>query len=181
MQAKQIKGIGYLWQIDNIFTPEQCEKLINYLDSKEYHKVTRGDMASYKRQIIVDRSLADYLFKRLKSIIPEFYKDHKLIYMNDHFRVSKYKPGEEFKMHRDGVNVDSKGNRSVLTLNIFLNDKFDGGETDFFTDDRKKVLFSCKPKAGRGALFDHNNYHCGNEVKNGYKYLIRTDVMGTIL
>lgn len=40
-----------------------------------------------------------------------------------------------------------------MTLNIFLNDQFDGGETDFFYENKTKRL-SAKPKPGRAALFD---------------------------
>ena len=63
-----------------------------------------------------------------------------------------------------------------MTLNIFLNDNFEGGETEFLYNN-KTLRYSAKPKLGRGALFDAQQYHRGNVVMNGNKYLMRTDVM----
>ena len=67
--------------------------------------------------------------------------------------------------------------RSCLTLNIFLNDDFEGGETDFLFDDKQTLRFSAKPKAGRAMLFYSQQYHRGNKVTKGEKYLLRTDIM----
>jgi predicted 2-oxoglutarate/Fe(II)-dependent dioxygenase YbiX len=98
--------------------------------------------------------------------------------LNDHFRFSKYHPGQQFGIHRDGINQDATGARSALTLNIFLNDDFEGGSTDFFhTRNEDDLRFSVKPKPGRGALFFAQQYHCGRQVTKGFKYLLRTDVM----
>lgn len=93
------------------------------------------------------------------------------------FRIAKYTNGGEFKLHRDKMNQDENENRSYLTLNIFLNKNFDGGETDFYLDDKITKRLSVKPDVGRAALFYFNQYHCGNKVINGEKYLLRTDVM----
>jgi hypothetical protein len=68
------------------------------------------------------------------------------------------------------------GNKNWLTLNIFLNDEFNDGETDFLNHNNELVI-RAKPKTGRAVLFDRNWKHRGNKVLNGYKYLLRTDVM----
>ena len=94
------------------------------------------------------------------------------------FRILKYQEGGQFEIHMDGVNKDENGNISTLTLNIFLNDNFDGGETDFFHE--KKLRYSVKPETGKAALFEHKQYHCGNKVCNGEKYLLRTDIMTSV-
>jgi len=39
------------------------------------------------------------------------------------------------------------------------------------------LRYSAKPKSGRGALFWAKQYHCGNKVIKGNKYLLRIDVM----
>lgn len=94
---------------------------------------------------------------------------------NPMFRIAKYQPGGQFEIHMDGVNEDDHENTSVLTLNIFLNDDFDGGETDFLHN--KRLRCSVLPEVGKAALFDHGQYHRGNKVSNGEKYLLRTDIM----
>ena len=60
--------------------------------------------------------------------------------MNDHIRLSKYDPGQFFGIHKDGINFDdrNKQNMSYATLNIFSNDNFEGGETIFYKNDKKK-------------------------------------------
>ena len=126
--------------------------------------------------MIVDKELAADLFNRVKQYIPAMINGFKVVGLNDHFRFSKYHPGGKFDVHKDGFNQDSQGNRSVWTLNIFLNRDFDGGETVFYYDTMQH-RFTAKPKRGRGMLFDSQQYHCGNQVSNGKKYLIRTDVM----
>ena len=95
---------------------------------------------------------------------------------NDHFRFSKYTVGEEFKRHRDGVNQDSNGFRAKYTVNIFLNDDFEGGSTEFFNESGTSI-FDAVPAVGRGMIFDGQIIHCGNKVTKGVKYLLRTDVM----
>ena len=70
-----------------------------------------------------------------------------------------------------------------MTLNIFLNDVKAGGGTIFYENRRGKLveLMNVRPKTGRGALFYNQIDHEGEIVKDGWKYLIRTDVMASIL
>jgi predicted 2-oxoglutarate/Fe(II)-dependent dioxygenase YbiX len=135
------------------------------------------------RSIIIDEVLSIDLFSRIKPHLPETYNGYTLEYLNSHFRFSKYDKNGKFPIHVDGKNYDEKKNKegynyeSLMTLNIFLNDDFEGGQTDFFFKDFK-LRYSVEPKAGRGALFYHKQLHRGNKVLQPYKYLIRTDVMG---
>ena len=120
--------------------------------------------------------MAEKLWNKVRDRLPRQYCGRNVVCLNTHFRYSKYEHGMEFGLHRDGVNQDRNGRRSVITFNIFLNDDFDGGETDFF-DDSNNLILSARPKAGRAALFDGQILHRGNKVLNGCKYLLRTDVM----
>ena len=145
-------------------------------------------MASYDRVVHVDTALAATLFNRIRTRLPA--EDRNIVGCTDHFRLSRYQPGEEVKKHTDGVNQDKWGNRSRYTVNIFLNDDFTGGETEFWVGDlmdrrRPYCCYThghnaphcCYTKAGRGVLFHHDILHCGNRVLTGQKFLIRTDVM----
>jgi len=175
----KIPGDKFLTIIDNIFTAQQCKSLIKIAENNGLEKIDRG-IAIYHRVIIKNKDLADGIFKKIRHHLPQYFDGKKIIGLNDVFRFSKYYVGEEFGVHYDRVNQDSFGNRSVMTLNIFLNDDFTGGETDFFIDSGNTLRYSAKPKAGRGALFDSFQYHCGNKIKSGIKYLIRTDVMVSV-
>jgi hypothetical protein len=63
-----------------------------------------------------------------------------------------------------------------VVVNIFLNEDFEGGHTDFLYDDGETLRMSVSPKKGTGAIFYSQQYHRGNKVI-GNKYLFRTDVM----
>lgn len=171
--VKMIVGSRWMTCVDNLLSPSFCAELIARLDVGTLEKVERADMANYSRNILVDEKLADALYEHIKPLLPS---NVKTVRCNEYFRFSKYIPGEEFKIHRDGVNQDRYGNRTKFTVNIFLSDDFLGGETDFF-DEGRNCIFSAKPAVGRGAIFDRDILHCGNKVYEGIKYLIRTDVM----
>lgn len=192
-QGLQIPGEHYLCQIDNIFTSEQCRRIIHRANTiqtddkgnRSWHRPGTG--GKYMRAIIRDEHLAKDLYSRLNQFIPSHGPGPwNSVYINPVFRISRYSEGGHFPIHVDGQNYDNSrpditGLNSAIsqyTLNIFINDDFQGGETDFFHSPNKDDLrHSVKPKPGRGALFYHGQYHCGNPVHGGYKYLIRTDVM----
>lgn len=167
---------SFLTVLDDLFTPLECSRFIQIFKVSRPSQVDSG-FAKYRRVALVDRSLAARVFQKVRHLIPPSFK---VVGANELFRFSEYEEGGEFKIHKDGMNQDERGNRSVITVNIFLNgsDQFLGGSTDFFHDDpmitlRKSVL----PKVGRAAIFDAQQYHCGRPVSAGRKYLLRTDLM----
>lgn len=171
----------FLHVLETLFTPQECKKMIEAIENKDnWEHVDRG-IAEYERLILVDKALANYLFDKIKHVLPDKFKGLKIVGLNDHFRFSKYFPGGSFGIHRDGINTDNQNNRAVMTLNIFLNDVEEGGGTIFYHDPHgKQLMKDVRPKAGTGALFYNQLYHEGEIVKKGYKYLIRTDVMASI-
>ena len=42
----------------------------------------------------------------------------------------------------------------MITVNIFLNEEFSGGSTDFYLDDKRTLRESVAAKRGRAAVFD---------------------------
>jgi hypothetical protein len=76
---------------------------------------------------------------------------------------------------------------SLFTFLIYLNDEFEGGETTFFVPSvREGVLnaYSVKPVMGAACVFPHGELgsdggpllHEGTGVREGAKYVIRTEV-----
>jgi len=171
----------FLKVFNNLFTSEECQNLIEKVENDYiWEHVDRG-IAKYERVIMKDKKLAGELFEKIKYELPQQFKGMRIIGLNDHFRFSKYFPGNSFGIHRDSINVDEQGNRAVMTLNIFLNDVEEGGGTIFYYDNSgQQVMKNVRPTAGAGALFFNQIYHEGELVKRGYKYLIRTDVMASI-
>ena len=170
--------------IDGILSKERCSQLIEKLEDSPLLQAERNG-ANYYRSVFFDEHLAKELEQAISRYVP---RDIKATRLSDRFRFSKYNPGGKFSLHQDGIYQDPRtGERSAYTLSIFLNDEFSGGETAFFDGDNmieaesnRNNPLTTKPVIGRGVLFPREVYHCGNEVENGYKYLLRTDVMVSI-
>lgn len=172
---KNNKDLHFLKEINNFLTKEECQKymdIINNDPKKQYIK--KGNCTQYQRVLLYNEKLADEIFERIKHFLPKDNKNY--IGCNPMFRIAKYKEGGQFEIHRDGVNKTKTG-KTYLTLNIFLNNDFKGGETDFYLDNKITLRKSVKPEIGKATLFYHKQYHCGNLVINGEKYLFRTDIL----
>lgn len=102
--------------------------------------------------------------------------------LNDHWRISKYHPGDQFQVHCDASFAKSDTEESKFTVNVYMNDGFDGGATRFYHGRGGDCAFAVTPETGMGCIFaqptaDRNYYHDGERVRGGVKYLFRTDVM----
>ncbi|MFN7155900.1 MAG: prolyl hydroxylase family protein [Acidovorax sp.] len=84
-------------------------------------------------------------------------------------RFYKYSPGQRFKMHKDGPWTEA-GLTSQLTLLVYLNEGFSGGDTSFRE-------FTVEPCTGSALLFIHDTWHEGTAVTEGTKYVLRSDVL----
>lgn len=170
--------------MDGILTEDECRHFIALLDKPEELKPVDRGFSQYDRNILISAEWASRIYERIKGVLPaELLQGLKEsvgdlnteVYLNDHFRFSKYHPGQYFHIHRDGFNADASGGRSFMTVNIFLNSDFSGGETAFYSNAGE--VLRAQPAPGRGAIFDGQIYHAGLEVREGYKYLLRTDLM----
>jgi Rps23 Pro-64 3,4-dihydroxylase Tpa1-like proline 4-hydroxylase len=109
----------------------------------------------------------------LESFLPTTYRNQTLKYVNtNNLNILKYGKGNYFKPHTDGSRLDQENNRSLITVQIYLNDVLEGGETNFYND-KGEIVYSVKPKKGSVAFFDHLIVHEGAEVKEGLKYTFR--------
>lgn len=90
-------------------------------------------------------------------------------------QVLRYQAGEEYRPHLDALPGVAPGQQRVLTFIIYLNEGYEGGETDF-----PKLGVRFKGGAGAGLLFrnaladgrpDGRLVHAGLPVGRGVKYL----------
>lgn len=175
---------SFLTVVDDLFTPEECASLIETF-KKGGPKSTQVDseFAGYKCAALVDSVLASRVFEKVRHLIPPRFN---VASASELFRFSEFEHGEEFHTHRDQAseNRDSRGNRSAITVDVFLNgpDQFMGGSTDFFQNNAGRTLRrSVLPHAGRAAIFDAQQFHCGCPIIRGRKYLLRADLMSSSL
>jgi hypothetical protein len=70
--------------------------------------------------------------------------------------------------------LDSRGNKIAITVTMYLNDDYDGGEISIY-DDKTKTVYDYKPKAGDVTVFPgfHPYYHGVLPFRGGKRYLIR--------
>jgi len=120
---------------------------------------------------------------------------------NERMRFLKYVGGEYFRPHCDGsYETSHRTEKSYFTLHLYLNDsgvstkeelaKMDrkerleivktalvGGATTFHSINMQKKL-DVEPRAGRILIFQHRDLlHSGDDVLDGVKYTMRTDLM----
>ncbi|KAI1778615.1 hypothetical protein F4818DRAFT_438772 [Hypoxylon cercidicola] len=109
--------------------------------------------------------------------------------VNKRMRFLRYGKGQFFRPHCDSAYHEVSDGHAVMshyTLHLYLNDskqevgdKADlvGGATSFLSSNKQRKL-DVDPKAGRVLIFQHRRlYHSGDEVVEGTKYTVRTDIM----
>ncbi len=171
-------------QSDNLLNDKECHALIKLSEKIGYSpSIIKGNFeGSYgyvvrngmnkSRAAIENKPLANMLWNRIKKLIPDEIDGYIAVGLNERVRFYRYHTGQHFGTHTDGYFERENGERSFLTLMIYLNDDFTNGETLFLK--REKVIV---PKCGTALIFRHRQWHSGLAVKKGCKYILRTDVM----
>ncbi|CAF4553628.1 unnamed protein product [Rotaria socialis] len=79
----------------------------------------------------------------------------------------------------DGIyhRQDGSDETSFITVQLYLNENFQGGETTFLDYFDRSRNVACKPLTGMVLIFEHRIYHEGSMLEKGRKYTVRTDVM----
>jgi len=170
-----------VFTVDNVLTAEECRQLVERIDelgpepapiTTARSFVMRPDIRNNTRVIFDDHALAHSLFERLADAIPPTLWGQRAVGANERFRCYRYEAGQRFAPHTDGAFRRDVHEVSLLTLMVYLNEGFAGGETAFH-DLGQKVA----PRTGMALLFQHRTYHEGCEVTSGVKYVLRSDVM----
>ena len=170
---------SYIFTIDNFWTEKKCVDFIAKSEAIGYQPAKVGtdkvqvvveSVRNNERIIYNDLSLADTLWRQLKTYAPEKIGNSNAIGLNELFRFYKYQPGQKFKKHRDQSFIRDNGEASYYTFMIYLNDNYTGGTTIF-----NDIII--QPKQGTALIFFHDLEHEGSAVREGTKYVLRTDIM----
>jgi 2-oxoglutarate-Fe(II)-dependent oxygenase superfamily protein len=191
--------------VDGLFTKEECDELIRETTAIGYTEALVGksqvrvaEARNNWRCIVDDVEKAKWIFERVRPYVPSEWLGKKVVSLNERLRFLKYKPGEYFKPHNDGIYVrEGNSQASFVTVHLYLNDVPEGwgGETTFTTEGmnygrhRKRTERSrhdvpedvktlrVRPVTGRVLIFEHHLPHEGSTLLKGVKYTLRTDVM----
>jgi prolyl 4-hydroxylase len=167
--------------LDNVLTGGECASLIDRIETlgpaaapitTAAGFVMRPDIRNNERVMFDDVPLAKDLFDRVAAHMPSPLCNMQPVGANERFRCYRYTPGQRFAPHYDGAYERNETERSLLTLIVYLNEGFEGGETGFLDYDVTAI-----PRTGSALLFQHYMLHEGVSVRSGTKYVLRSDVM----
>lgn len=154
-----------LYIIHGLIRPETCAAIIQG-GLPAMGKVPTPT-SSYNRVIFSDTHIRDELFATVQPYLPA-----TDMIMGEELRCNRYDDGDFIDIHTDGLNLSSRW-QDPLTVNVYLNDGFTGGETVFYDDARHEVL-RVAPAVGTVVLFHPGIYHSGAPVSGGVpKYSMR--------
>jgi len=185
-------GTYQIYEIKDILTHEECDELIAQASAKgmsdsavlSYGTDSITEMDTNHRKSkhgwFADNSGPVFqkiaAFTQISTMLP--------IENQEMLQISSYEKDGKFNAHFDACvyedkaycdKINNNAGQRKMTLLIYLNDNFEGGETEFVN-----LNFMMKPKKGNGILFENtddnqNIYeeskHQGNTVKNGEKWI----------
>ncbi len=178
-----------IFTIENFFSPEECAYYIQVSESigfeaasvtTELGQTMYPELRNNSRVMIDDNQLAAAVWQRVKPFVPSPLYDRTAVGINERWRFYRYEREQRFKMHTDGCFQRSNGETSQITLMIYLNQDSEGGETRFQLLDYPEII-TVVPRTGMALLFLHRLPHEGAPVSNGRKYVLRSDIMYSVL
>ncbi len=138
-----------IFLIENFFSDEECNRFLKQFENQKFEEAKiniNGSQIMNKRVrnndriLFFDEDLAVNLWGKIKEFIPKKLGVYNAIGLNEMFRVYKYSKGQRFKMHIDGSYKRNENECSFFSFLIYLNENFEGGETEF------RRITTVKPK-----------------------------------
>lgn len=177
-----------LWTVPALLSPAECAALaagdrewlpatVNRLEGRAVEPSLRSSTTAVLR----DEALAEDLYQRVKPHVPDQMSTEigargrvRLTVTGVHLplRIYRYEPGQHFGLHQDQSYFRADGAQSLLTFMVYLNDDFEGGETEF-PEQAQTIV----PATGTALLFQHRLLHAGTRVNKGVKLVLRSDVL----
>ena len=134
MQPKIISADPYIALYPRLFSPAECKYLAMLAAPwlEEAMVNVEGSDTHYERVRDADSSAISHLtedlvVQRINRCIATATRTNPE--WGEPLNVLRYKPGQQFKPHHDGRG--SEGAIRIMTALVWLNEQFDGGETDF--------------------------------------------------
>lgn len=185
---------GFCVVIPDFLSPQECRAHIAQSEARGFSGAASHYPPSYRnndRQVIDDPAFARDMGVRLARHVPARLQHEGEAWafegINERFRFCRYRAGQQFNLHQDGVHHRGPGLRSRLTFMIYLTDgdAFEGGDTLFYSAGPggdangapARLIGRVRPRAGSLILFDHSLWHAGEAVSRGVKHILRSDVI----
>jgi len=199
-------GVEGAFRVQGVLSVQQCAELILITEKMGYNNETHPnyqnpkiDRLEQKNREGSDRCVweeegkwTEEIWKGLNSYLPSKIHEERWVLcegssaINNMFRFYKYGPGGKFGIHQDNAFYRDCGERSCMSILIYLTDDFEGGCTTFLKWDQAANKFqeiNVKPEVGAAVVFFHSGplspWHCGQKhtSEGKFKYVLRSDVM----
>lgn len=184
--------------IDGVFDPATCRALIEEADSDRWLSTTADILRTARRPsgapphrvtepeqpcrlvavddrprfaLVDDPLLALRLFYRLAKALPPTREGSELAGIKPLLRCFRFRRGEGTLPHCEPVRETSDGQRSQLSVLVFLNDDFVGGGVEF-----PSVGRSVSARAGRALVFPHGALRVDQVVERSRKFVLAAEV-----
>lgn len=179
---------GKYFVLKGVFTPDECDEWVKEISLREFAPATINsngvqvldpDVRHHQRHMGIDHARADVIWERIKDDMKK--EEPDAVELNPMLRYLRYSTGDFFAPHFDESRLDMKGNESIFTLILYLNDGYKGGHTVLLDEYNIKSKERIIPKKGDILLFEHEILHEGEHVTEGEKFVLRTDVMFPVM
>lgn len=185
---------GFCVVIPDFLSAQECREHIARSEARGFNAAASHYPPSYRnndRQVVDDPVFARQMGERLAGHVPPRLEHEGETWafdgINERFRFCRYRAGQQFNLHQDGVHHRGPGLQSRLTFMVYLTDgdAFDGGDTLFYSAGPAgdangapaRLIGRVRPRAGSLILFDHRLWHSGETVSRGVKHILRSDVI----
>lgn len=153
---------------------DECNQLRQGLVNVEFDVIGDGE-TEHQRYDFADTQLSHTIGLKLRPHLPRWVPQDSFVLHEWYASRYSHTKSEALGVHVDGKNT-FYGNESVLTLLIYLNDDFDGGET-VFVDKQERELDRIVPQSGKAVLLSQNLLHKALPPQRGTKLILRSDIM----
>ena len=185
-------GTYKVHEINGLLSKSECKKLMKIAQTKKMERSNVWDYNNGIGNVLNENQRLSYqtwlseeddiIVRKLADVSEELTKIPRE--NQELLQVVRYEPGGLFHSHYDACTDNTAENCTKMNMNsgqrrctllIYLNDDFEGGETEF-----EKIGIKIKPKAGTGILFwgtfadgsvINESMHRGNEVSKGEKWI----------
>lgn len=178
--------VPLLGEVAALYARDECASLlaadrewlpatVNRAAGREVDTAIRNNLTAIVREPDIARELWRRIAPHVPSVMTSAWDGPRrtvaAVGVFEPLRIYRYEVGHHFGLHNDQSYARGDA-RSLLTLLVYLDDDFGGGETEF-PEQGKTIV----PRAGSALWFQHALLHAGKHVTRGAKHVLRTDVL----
>ncbi len=176
------------FRIDNVLSKSECEQILESVKVLHESEPVSLEPGVRSQVTIEDEYLQKLVWERIKHVLPQELDGGQVVGLQSKWRHGMYHPGQSVFAHMDFRHSDKSIDFvcSRISVTIYLNDSFTGGETAFvkqpigYDGSHGGIFFRSVPITGSAIIFYQcvpEYFHTAEVVTGGVKCIMRSDVM----